>query len=620
MQRRLAAILAADVVGYSRLMGANEVGTLAALKAHRKELVDSKIAEHNGRTVKLTGDGLLVEFSSVVSAVSCAVEIQRRMRERNAGVSEDRRIEFRIGINLGDIILEDNDIFGDGVNIAARIESIAKPGGVSVSGSVRDNVGNKLDLMFEDAGEQALKNIERPIRVYNVSVFNRAPSAQLGTSAQTKVNFATAEKLSIAVLPFTNMSGDPEQEYFSDGITEDIITDLTQISGLFVVGRNSVFTYKGKSVNLVQAAKELGVRYLLEGSVRKAKERVRITSQLIDGANGGHLWAARYDRDLTDIFAVQDEIAHMIVDQLKVKLRPEERKAIDQSPTGNVEAYNFYLRGRQFYQLRGKESLLLARQMFAKAVELDPLYARAYAGMADCDSFLSSWLGIEIPTADILATTSKALAIDPNLAEAHAMRGVALVNSGRRKEAISAFEQALALDPNSYGANYFYARFCFTEGDLNHAVIHYIRALEIQHDDYKSPCLLQGILQDLGRRDEAERYARLGIKRAEESLQRNAENFDAAALGASILAAIGEHEKAKEWLTRALTINKDPSNSWYNIACTYSLLGDSERAIDLLEIWLPKVGPDQKLWMANDTDLDPIRNHPRFQKLLEIAG
>jgi adenylate cyclase len=620
VQRRLAAILAADVVGYSRLMGANEVGTLAALKAHRKELVDSKIAEHHGRTVKLTGDGMLVEFSSVVSAVSCAVEIQRRMRERNAGVSEDRRIEFRIGINLGDIILEDNDIFGDGVNIAARIESIAKPGGVAVSGSVRDNVGNKLDLMFEDAGEQALKNIERPVRVYNVSVFNGALSAQLGTSAQTKGNFATAEKLSIAVLPFTNMSGDPEQEYFSDGITEDIITDLAQISGLFVVGRNSVFTYKGKSVNLVQAAKELGVRYLLEGSVRKAKERVRITSQLIDGANGGHLWAARYDRDLTDIFAVQDEIAHMIVDQLKVKLRPEERKAIDQSPTGNVEAYNFYLRGRQFYQLRGKESLLLARQMFAKAVELDPLYARAYAGMADCDSFLSSWLGIEIPTADILATTGKALAIDPNLAEAHAMRGVALINSGRRKEAISAFEQALALDPNSYGANYFYARFCFTEGDLNHAVIHYIRALEIQHDDYKSPCLLQGILQALGRRDEAERYARLGIKRAEESLQRNAENFDAAALGASILAAIGEHEKAKEWLTRALTINNDPSNSWYNVACTYSLLGDSDRAIDLLEIWLPKVGPDQKLWIAKDSDLDPIRNHPRFQKLLELAG
>jgi len=293
MERRLSAILAADVVGYSRLMGANEVGTLTSLKTHRSELIDPTIAEHQGRIVKLTGDGMLIEFPSVVSAVECATEIQRDMPVRNASVAEDRRIEFRIGINLGDVIVDDDDIFGDGVNVAARLESVAKPGGVAVSQSVRDNVGNRLDLVFEDIGEQQLKNIEFPVRVYNV-LFGDMPARQKG-EAQDEV--ADADKPSIAVLPFNNMSGDPEQEYFSDGISEDIITDLSKISGLFVVGRNTSFGYKGMSPQLQKVASDLGVKFLLEGSVRKAGQRVRVNAQLIDGANGGHLWADRYDRD-----------------------------------------------------------------------------------------------------------------------------------------------------------------------------------------------------------------------------------------------------------------------------------------------------------------------------------
>ena len=260
MERRLTAIFAADVVGYSRLMGLDEAGTLSALKTHRREMADAKIAEHQGRIVKLTGDGMLVEFPSVVNAVACATEIQRKMRERNADVPEDRRIEFRIGVNLGDIIFEDNDIYGDGVNVAARIESIARPGGVAVSGYCPRHIGNKLDLAFEDTGEQTLKNIDRPVRVYNVDLFTaaRPPSPPVAAAAQVKAEPARREKPSIAVLPFNNMSGDPEQEYFSDGITEDIITDLSKISGLFVVGRNNVFTYKSKAVKLQQAAAELG--------------------------------------------------------------------------------------------------------------------------------------------------------------------------------------------------------------------------------------------------------------------------------------------------------------------------------------------------------------------------
>src|SRR6476646_7194890 len=317
MERRLTAILAADVVGYSRLMTIDEAGTLAALTSLRKNLVNPKISEHNGRIVKLTGDGMLIEFPSVVSAVACAVDIQSAMRTRNA-TETAARIEFRIGVNLGDIIVEDGDIFGDGVNVAARLESIAPVGGIAVSQSVRDHVGKRLDLAFEDMGERRLKNIDAPIRVYSISVDR--PSIDAAASAGQ-------ERPSIAVLPFVNMSGDPEQEYFSDGITEDIITDLSKVSGLFVVGRNTSFTYKGKSIQLQQVAAELGVKFLLEGSVRKSGNRVRVTGQLIDGRTGGHVWADRYDRDLDDIFAIQDEITQAIVSQLKVHLLPQEKEA-----------------------------------------------------------------------------------------------------------------------------------------------------------------------------------------------------------------------------------------------------------------------------------------------------
>ncbi len=293
MERRLSAIMVADVVGFSRLMRSNEVGTLQALKAHRSELIDGKITDFSGRIVKHTGDGFIAEFASVLNATNCAVEIQTLMAQRNVDIPPDRCLEFRIGINAGDIIHDDGDVFGDGVNVATRIETLARPGGVAVAGSTREQMASKTNLVFEDAGMQTLKNIDQPVHIYHVA----QASEVAGPSESTSIR-----ELSVAVLPFVNMSGDSEQEYFADGITEDLITDLSKISALFVVGRNSVFTYKGKSVNLVQAARELGVKYLLEGSVRKSGQKVRITAQFIDGATGGHLWADRYDRELTDIF------------------------------------------------------------------------------------------------------------------------------------------------------------------------------------------------------------------------------------------------------------------------------------------------------------------------------
>ena len=615
MERRLTAILAADVVGYSRLMGANESGTVTALETLRSDFINPKIGEHQGRIVKLTGDGMLVEFPSVVNAVACAAEVQRGVRDRNKGVPPDRRIEFRIGVNVGDVIVQGEDILGDGVNVAARLESIAPPGGITISGPARDHLGNRLDLTFEDIGEQTLKNIEKPVRVYRV-ILDRATAQAEGTPDGAQ----QLEKPSIAVLPFNNMSGDPEQEYFSDGITEDIITDLSNISGLFVVARNTAFTYKGKPVKVQQVAQELGVRFILEGSVRKAGSRVRVTGQLIHGKDGGHVWAARFDRDLTDIFAIQDEITRAIVEQLKVKLLPQEKESISQAPTDNVEAYTYYLRGRQFLHRHSKSYYQLARRMFAKAVELDPLYARAYAGIADCDSFLFAHYHADVAIDGILATSAKALALDNKLAEAHASRGFALSLGKRYEEAEKEFEQATTLDPNSFEAHYLYGRACFAQGKLERTAALFERAAEIKPDDYQSLILLIQIYQSLGRDWDKEDVARKGTERAEREITLHPENARPAYLGAGALITLGETDRAREWVSRALAIDPDDIYTQYNAACVYSMLGDIEPAFDLLERILPYAGHELKHgWIKHDSSLDALRTHPRYQKILELV-
>jgi adenylate cyclase len=615
MERRLTAILAADVAGYSRLMGANETGTLAAMTTLRTDFIEPKIAEHQGRIVKLTGDGMLVEFASVVSAVACAVDIQRGMHTRTAQMPQDARIEFRIGVNLGDVIVEGGDIFGDGVNVAARLESIAPVGGITVSQVVRDQVGNRADVIFEDMGERRLKNIERPIRIYSVALDTASPRETDGAaSAQPPA------KPSIAVLPFINMSGDPEQEYFSDGITEDIITDLSKVSGLSVVARNTAFTYKGKPVKVPEVAKELGVDFVVEGSVRKAGPRVRVTGQLINGKDDRHVWADRYDRDLTDIFAIQDEITHAIVEQLKVKLLPQERTSIAQTPTANVEAYTHYLRGRDFFHRRSKRYYQLARQMFARAVELDPRYARAYAGIADCDSFLFLYYHEDVGIERILDTSAKALALDDRLAEAHASRGLALSLMHRRDEAMQEFEQAIALDPNSFEAHYLYARASFAQGDLERAAALFERAAEIKPDDYQSPCLLIQVYRSLGRDQDSKDAARKGVKLAERELALHAEDPRPAHLGAAALIELGEGDRAREWMSRALAMDPDDPLTQYNIACGYTTLGDLDAAFNLLERSLPRAGPEIRQWIKHDSDFDPLRSHPRYQKILEVIG
>jgi TolB-like protein/class 3 adenylate cyclase len=377
VERRLAAVLAADVAGYSRLMGSDEEGTLARLKAVRKNLVDPTIASHRGRIVKTTGDGMLVEFASAVDAVRGAVELQRGMTEQNVSVTQDQKIEFRIGIHVGDIIIDDNDIFGDGVNVAARLEGIAEPGGVCMSNDAYRQVRGKVEIVWDDMGPQHLKNIAEPMQAWRVRLTRQIPSAmQTGSSTNEPQPLPLPDKPSIAVLAFQNMSGDPEQEYFADGMVEDIITALSRFKSLFVVARNSSFTYKGRAVDIKQVGRELGVRYVLEGSVRKAGSRVRISGQLIEATTGRHLWADKFDGALEDVFGLQDQITTSVVGLIAPTLEQAEIERAKQKPTDRLDSYDFYLRGMALaHRMR---SLPEAREFFKKAFEQDPEYGAAY--------------------------------------------------------------------------------------------------------------------------------------------------------------------------------------------------------------------------------------------------
>jgi adenylate cyclase len=446
MTRRLAAIVAADVVGYSRLMGVDEAGTLAALKTHRRELVDPKIDAHQGRIVKTTGDGLLVEFPSVVEAMQCAIEVQRAMRERNAAVPEDRRIEFRVGVNLGDVIVDGDDIHGDGVNVAARLEGLADAGGICVSRVVHEQVRDKLKVSFEDLGEQQVKNIARPLHVFRVALTAKRESKP------QRPALALPDKPSIAVLAFQNMSGDPEQEYFADGIVEDIITALSRIPWLFVIARNSSFTYKGKSVDVKQVGRELGVRYVLEGSIRRASSRVRITGQLIDAPTATHLWADRFEGALEDIFDLQDRMTASIAGVIEPALRKAEIERVRRKRTENLDAYDLYLRALPLH-MASRDANREALSLLGQAIALDPNFAAAYGLAAQCYTVQKSsgWVQPSDPElAEGIRMARMAAALGQDDPEALTWAAFVLDHlGGDREVALGLIDRALALNPNS---------------------------------------------------------------------------------------------------------------------------------------------------------------------------
>ena len=538
VERRLAAILSADVVGYSRLMAADETGTLTRLESLRSDLVEPLIAEHRGRTVKLIGDGMLVEFPSAVEAVQCAIEIQRASAERDAASPSGSKLELRIGINLGDVIVRGDDLYGNGVNVAARLESIADPGGICISRAVRDQVRDKLAVRLDDLGDVEVKNIARPVRVFRVRTGEPKEGARPSTAKP-----AVSEGPSIVVLPFTNMSGDPEQEYFSDGITEDIITDLSKIPGLLVIARNSSFSFKGKAVDIVEICRQFRVRYALEGSVRKAGQRVRITAQLIDGVTGGHLWAERYDRELTDIFEVQDDVTRQIVAALKINLDKARPAQVSPAAPARIEAHDCFLRGRELMQTThlSKEGVRSAGEWFRRAVELDPTYPGGYGGLAQVYAlqYQNQW-GSD-PTDDLRRArrhvdeglaqdpcdaylhfqnalvsmfeknyerwqneVEQALALNPNLALALNVRGFVHFFKGEPLKGLPYIEQAIRLDP-AFKQHYlhFQAMGYFLAGQMEKAIEVFRERIALNPGTDLSRVYLASALAHLGRLDEA---------------------------------------------------------------------------------------------------------------------
>ena len=580
MQRKLAAILATDVVGYSRLMEADEADTLARLKSTRENLIDPKIAAYNGRIVKLMGDGALVEFPSVVDAVTCAFEIQRTMAECNAELPKEKQLEFRIGINLGDVIIEGADIYGDGVNVAARLEGLAPPGGVLISGTAFDQVERKLDYGFEFLGEQRVKNIEKPVRLYRVGPHTPVISGSRkpdGTrrwiavaatvlilivaglalwqrfgddlvrpsdvASQSKMALPLPDKPSVAVLPFTNMSDEAGQETFTDGMTDDLITDLSKVSGLFVIARNSTFVYRGKPVKISQVAEELGVRYVLEGSVRRAGEQVRVNAQLIDALTGGHVWADRFDGNVADIFAVQDVFVAKIVEALKVNLTTTEKTEIARAKPDNIAAKEAFEEGWSLYLRYNAKDTAAAITSLKKATELDPEYGRAYAALALAyfrvvESLWGKELGRDEPyfwwgahdyvelakkyptslsytvealrdayearNEDARRNAGRALALDPNDPEAHIATAWALTISGEPAEALNFVATAMRLNPN-YPSHYVLARglALFAMGDLKQAAEVFGEGVKRNPDATALFLPLSSVLAQLGRREEA---------------------------------------------------------------------------------------------------------------------
>ncbi len=612
VQRKLAAILAADVVGSSRLMESDEESVVLELY-RRRGLIDDIVRSHHGRVFGGAGDSMIAEFASPVEAVRCALDTQHELERRNEDLPEGRRLVFRIGVNLGDVIVDGDNLMGDGVNVAARLEGLAPPGGFTISEAIYEQIRGKVEIPLVPAGEHHVRNIERPIRVWQWLPANTDDVASPSRDG-------SAPGPSVAVLPFVNMSGDVEQEYFSDGITEDLITDLSKISGMFVPARNSSFTFKGKPVSPERIGNELGVNHILEGSVRKAGNRVRITAQLIDAHTGGHIWADRFDRDLTDVFALQDEITHRIVESLRVTLLPGEREAIERVQTESVDAYTSYLLGRQFFRGHSRTGYEVAKRMFQAAIDQDPLYARAWAGVADCDSFLYLEYYLTDEITSILEASARAIELDPDLAEAHASRGLALYTVDRLDEAEEEFQIALRLDPNLYEGHYFYARSLFSQGRMDQAADHFLRASEILPNHFEAPIFLMQLYGDLGREEEAREIGKLGFERAEQELAVRPENVRARYLGAGYLMASGDRERAVEWIDRALAIAPDDFLTQYNAACVLAKVGDTARALDLLESALPKMHNEIRGWVQHDSDLDSLRELPRFTALIESIG
>ncbi|WP_394889393.1 adenylate/guanylate cyclase domain-containing protein [Mesorhizobium sp. AaZ16] len=572
IRRRLAAILAADVVGYSRLMERDETATHMQLTARWREVLDPLVERHQGRVFKRMGDGVFIEFGSAVNAVECAVALQQAMKAANDDVPEDQAIVLRVGVNIGDIMVDDSDLFGDGVNVAARIETLAAPGGVAISDSVHEYVHGRIGIEFVDGGRHEVKNIARPVHIWTWS-----PD---GTAANVSEVVADAppqlpEKPSIAVLPFDNMSGDPEQGYFADGITEDIITDLSKVSGLFVIARNSSFAYKGKSPDVRKVSRELGVRYVLEGSVRRAANRVRINAQMIDGTTGGHLWAERYDHGLEDIFAVQDEVTRTIVSALRVKLTAGEEARRESRGKVDPEAYDLLIRSRQTMLQLSAMSSMEARRMLERVIAIEPELAAAYARLSIIAfaEYVNRWN--DATPEDLtraLELAHKAIEMDEAEPQGHISLSIALAWTRHLDEAEVSAERAVTLDPNSADAHTAIGNITEFQGRLEEAVAHYTRAHRLDPQFDMSLHFLGRALLVLGRYDEAEIAFKKRLTLAPRS---DMTRFYLACL----YGLTGRHDEARRYWRETLEVNPNFSFDHLKKALPYRDPGVPDRLV-----------------------------------------
>ena len=592
--RQLAAIMFTDIVGYTTLMGKDEQKAFELLIKNR-EIQKPIIEQYHGRFIKELGDGILASFNTVSDAVYAAIKIREA-----CNTSKD--FKLRIGIHLGEVVFENDDVFGDGVNIASRIQATATPGGIYISEAVYNNVSNKQDIRTQFVKQVTLKNVKEPVSIYEVLSEKKSDMHSTAKNGSGK---------SIAVLPFVNMSNDPEQEYFCDGISEEIINALAQLNNLRVLARTSAFSFKGKNLDVREIGQTLDVMTLLEGSVRKAGNRLRITTQLVRVSDGSHLWSNRYDRVLEDVFSIQENIAENVVTSLQGFLTNKEKEAI-RRPETIIEAYEYFLKGRQ---LLHRLILDEAKNMFEKAIELDPEYAPPYAGLADVHSWLYEWVGAK--NSDLMAAeknSQKALSLAPDLSESHSSRGYVLSLGRKYDEAEVEFREAIQLNSNSFDAYYYYGRSSFARGQIEKSAEMFLKASEVRLEDFQTLLLLGQSLRIMGK-DNAEETLLEGIRRAKKQLELNPNDKRALSLTAGYLIDVGKREEAFQFIDKALDLFPDDTLVLVCAACLYAKDGNKEKALDLLELVFGK-GYGKKDWMEHDPDYDSLREEPRFQALL----
>jgi adenylate cyclase len=597
--RQLAAIMFTDIVGYTALMGQDEQKAFDFLQKNR-ELQRPLIEQYGGRWIKELGDGVLASFNTVSEAVNAAVAIQKECIKAN-------NFQLRIGIHQGEVVAEADDVFGDAVNIASRIQACATPGSIFISETVYNNVFNKKDIQTKFIKEETLKNVKDPVRMYEVMIPANVESAAPAIHEPSN----TVTDKSIAVLPFVNMSNDAGQEYFCDGISEEIINALAQLNNLRVIARTSAFTFKNKNIDVREIGKLLDVQTLLEGSVRKSNNRLRIVTQLVRVSDGAHLWSNRYDRELGDIFTIQEDIAENVATALQGVLTHKEKEAI-RRPETNIEAYEYYLKGRQLFHQLG---LNASKIMFEKAISLDAGYALAYSGLADAYAWNYEWEGggnKDLVAAERYSWT--ALSLAPDLSESHSSRGYVLSLGKNYVEAEKEFKEAIRLNPNSFITYYLYGRTCFAWGQIEKSAEMFQKASEVNREDFQSVLLLAQSLRVLGK-DGVKELILEGITRARKQLELNPSDRRVLSLAPGSLFEVGEREEAFQWMLKGLELYPEDAGVLINGVCLYAKDNNREKALDLLEKAVGK-GFGKKDWIEHDPDYDNLREEPRFKALM----